>query len=83
MNRILKCGRFLILLFALFFTIVSGVTAQSEISGIVRSAADNQALLGVTVQVKGSTNSTATDSKGHYVLRNAYSSDSHLCWLCE
>jgi TonB-linked SusC/RagA family outer membrane protein len=78
MNRVLKCRRFLILLFASFFIVVSEAAAQSEVTGIVRSAADNQALLGVTVQVKGSSNSTATDAKGHYVLRNVSSSDSLL-----
>jgi TonB-linked SusC/RagA family outer membrane protein len=78
MNRVLKCRRFLVLLLASFFIVVSEAAAQSEVTGIVRSAADNQALLGVTVQVKGSTNSTATDAKGHYVLRNVSSSDSLL-----
>ncbi|MCW3108538.1 MAG: TonB-dependent receptor plug, partial [Segetibacter sp.] len=37
---------------------------------------DNQPMQGVTVQVKGATNSTATDAKGHYQLRNISSSDS-------
>ena len=78
MNRILKCGRFLILLFVLFFIAVSGVTAQADVAGTVRSSADNQALVGVTIQVKGSSNSTATDGKGHYLLKNVSSTDSLL-----
>ncbi len=61
--------------FIFFFALV--VTAQSQtVSGVVRSAPDNQPLSGVTVQIKGTSNSTATDPKGHYLLRNLSSSDS-------
>ncbi len=75
MNKVLKCGRFWVLTFVLFFMVVSSVKAQTDVSGTVRSSADNQALAGVTVQVKGTTNSTATDAKGHYLLKNVTSSD--------
>ncbi|MGI8635619.1 MAG: SusC/RagA family TonB-linked outer membrane protein, partial [Segetibacter sp.] len=55
------------------------LTAQSQtVSGVVRSAADNQPMPGATVQVKGTQNSTATDAKGHYVLNSISSSDSLL-----
>jgi TonB-linked SusC/RagA family outer membrane protein len=70
--------RFLTTIFLTFFTalIVSG---QSQtVSGIVRSAVDNQSLQGVTVQVKGKANTTATDAKGHYTIRNISSLDSLL-----
>ncbi len=59
------------------FFINSVVNAQSQtVAGIVRSATDNQPLPGVTVQIKGASNATATDSKGHYLLGNVSSSDS-------
>ncbi|MEO5648799.1 MAG: carboxypeptidase-like regulatory domain-containing protein [Ginsengibacter sp.] len=76
MNSILKCGRFFILLFVYFFIAPCSVTAQTDVSGVLRSAADNQVLVGVTVHVKASSNSTATDAKGHYLLKNVSSSDS-------
>jgi TonB-linked SusC/RagA family outer membrane protein len=76
-NPILKCTKFFILLLSCIFLIASVVTAQSQtVSGTVRSATDNQPLSGVTVQVKGTSNATATDAKGHYVLKNTSSSDS-------
>jgi TonB-linked SusC/RagA family outer membrane protein len=72
---IFKCKIFFILLFCFF--IASGATAQTKtISGTVRSVTDNQLLAAVTVQVKGSSNSTATDAQGHYLLKNVSSSDS-------
>lgn len=59
------------------FFITTFVHAQAQtVSGRVRSVADNQPLTGVTVQVKGTSNSTATDAKGNYVLANVLSSDS-------
>jgi TonB-linked SusC/RagA family outer membrane protein len=59
------------------FLFVSIVHAQIQtVSGVIRSTADNQPLSGVTVQVKGTSNRTATDSKGYYLLKNVSSSDS-------
>jgi TonB-linked SusC/RagA family outer membrane protein len=76
-TSILKCGQFLILVLIYFLSNVSDVTAQAQdISGVVRSATDGQLLTGVTVQVTGTSNSTATDAKGYYLLRNVSSSDS-------
>lgn len=46
------------------------------VSGVVRSSTDNQPLPGVTVQVKGTSNSTATDAKGQYIVKSISSSDS-------
>ena len=76
-NPIIKGKKFLKLLLTCIFFIALVVTAQSQVvSGIVRSDADNQPLSGVTVQVKGTADGTATDAKGHYVLKNVSSSDS-------
>ncbi len=76
---ILTCRKSFILLFSCFFLTASVVTAQTgEVSGAVRSATDDQPLSGVTIQVKGSSNTTATDAKGHYVLKNISSTDSLL-----
>ncbi len=59
------------------FFIASVIYAQSQvISGVVSSATDNQVLSGVSVQVKGNSNGTTTDAKGHYILRNISSTDS-------
>jgi TonB-linked SusC/RagA family outer membrane protein len=61
--------------FTLFFTLIS--TAQFKtVSGVVSSAADNQPLPGVTIQVKGTTNSIATDADGRFSLNNVSPSDS-------
>ena len=67
----------MILVLIYFLSDVPVVTAQTQdVSGVVRSATDGQFLVGVTVQVKGTSNSTATDAKGHYLLRNVSLSDS-------
>ncbi len=65
------------LLTFLFFLALSGARSQT-VSGIVRSASDNQPLAGVTVQVKGTQTSTASDARGTYLLRSITSSDSLL-----
>ncbi|MEJ7829879.1 MAG: SusC/RagA family TonB-linked outer membrane protein, partial [Segetibacter sp.] len=65
-----------IFLSCLFF-IASVINARSQtVSGVVRSAADNQPLSGVSVQAKGTANGTITDEKGHYILSNTSSVDS-------
>lgn len=65
------------LLNCIFFFCALIVNAQAQtVTGVVRSTADNQPLPGVTVQVKGTANATATDAKGSFVLRNVSSSDS-------
>jgi TonB-linked SusC/RagA family outer membrane protein len=76
-NLILKGKKFSKLLLSCILLLGSVITAQSQVvSGIVKSGSDNQPLRGVTVQIKGTSNSTATDSKGHYLLKNVSSSDS-------
>ena len=71
-----KCKIFFTLLFCLFI-IASAANAQTKtISGTVRSVTDNQLLAAVTIQVKGTSNSTATDAQGRYLLKNVSPSDS-------
>ncbi len=53
----------------------SVIEAQS-ITGTVRSQADNRALPGVTVEVKGSLNGTITGANGEYKLSNIKPGDS-------
>ncbi len=66
------------LMICMFF-LVSVVHAQVQsVSGVIRSATDNVPLSGVTVQVKGTLNRTATDTKGYYLVKNVSSSDSLL-----
>ncbi len=78
-NPILKGRKFSKLLLSCFLSITLVSAAQSQtVSGRVSSAPDNQPLPGVTVQVMGTGNATATDAKGHYVLTNTSLSDSLL-----
>jgi len=67
---------FKLLLISVVFISFNSTAQAQTVSGTVRSGTDNQPLTGVTVQVKGSTKATATDSKGHYVLRNISTPDS-------
>ena len=78
MNRtLLQICRYLPLILSCIFLTGLAVQAQSiSVSGNIRSAGDNQPLQGVTIQVKGSSNSTATDAKGYYLIRNVASTDS-------
>ncbi|MEJ7769701.1 MAG: TonB-dependent receptor plug domain-containing protein, partial [Chitinophagaceae bacterium] len=69
--------KLLTIVLSCMFLMAFGVDAQAQsVSGVVRSAADNQPLPGVTVQVKGTSNSTTTDAKGTYIIRNVSSADS-------
>ena len=78
-STLLRDHHFLPALLSCLIFITTIVNAQSQaVSGMVRSATDSKPLAGVTVQVKGASNSTATNEKGHYVLRNISSSDSLL-----
>lgn len=78
-RKILLNRRFLPTLFCCMFFIPLWVNAQSQtVSGVVRTAADNLPLAGVTVQVKGTSNTTATDPKGYYLLRDISPTNSLL-----
>ncbi len=75
-STLLSNRRLLPTFFSCLFFIAFVINAHSQrVSGLVRSAADNQPLSGVSVQVKGSSNGTTTDEKGHYML-NTSSGDS-------
>ncbi|HSU49892.1 MAG TPA: SusC/RagA family TonB-linked outer membrane protein, partial [Segetibacter sp.] len=74
-NRILLQG-FITCVFFILSSFLTQTAMAQTVSGVVRSAADNQPMTGATVQVKGTQNSTATDAKGHYVLNGTSSSDS-------
>ncbi len=57
------------ILFLVMMLSVSGaLLAQRSIEGTVRDAKTNETLIGVTVQLKGTSIGTITDIDGHYVL---------------
>lgn len=64
------------LLYSTIFVAFMSNAQSQTVTGVVKSATDNRLLAGVTVQVKGSSNSTATNENGRYVLKNTSSSDS-------
>ncbi len=53
----------------LMFSLV-GYAQNVSVKGNVKSSADNEALIGVTIQVKGTTTGTITDFNGDYSLGN-------------
>lgn len=55
-------------LIAMMLISLKPASAQIPVTGTVRDASDNRPLPGVSVQVKGSTVGTATDSDGNYSL---------------
>lgn len=78
-STLLRICKLLPMVLGCLLFVLPVVIAQTQaISGVVKSAADNQPMQGVTVQVKGTGNSTATDGKGYYILRNISSTDSLL-----
>src|SRR5665647_1563222 len=75
-KKLLQNRKFLSLLLACFLFVWSGTIEAQTVSGIVRSADDNQPLNGVTVQVKGNTRATTTDPAGNYKLTGVTSGSS-------
>src|SRR5690625_7722208 len=63
-------------LFLLLGTSTSFLQAQTEVTGTVTSAADNQPLLGATVQVQGAQRGTTTDFDGNYRIEGIQPTDS-------
>jgi TonB-linked SusC/RagA family outer membrane protein len=61
------------LLILMSFVLLTFSAMAQEITGTISSAADNSALPGVSVVVKGTTNGTSTDANGRYRI-NANSS---------
>jgi TonB-linked SusC/RagA family outer membrane protein len=49
--------------------VTAGAYAQSTVSGVVTSAADNEPLIGVTVQVVGTSTGVSTDIDGAYTIK--------------
>ena len=62
-------------LLILLFLLPLSILAQSTISGTVTDSKTNQAISGVNVKVKGSTNGTATDFDGKFRLSNVKKGD--------
>ena len=75
-KKLLQNRKFLSLLLACFLFVWSGTLEAQTVSGVVRSADDDQPLNGVTVQVKGSTRATTTDPAGNYKLTGVTSGSS-------
>jgi len=75
-KKLLQNRKFLSLLLACFLFVWSGTIEAQTVSGVVRTADDNQPLNGVTVQVKGSRNATTTDPAGNYKLTGVTSGSS-------
>jgi TonB-linked SusC/RagA family outer membrane protein len=67
--RYLKRACMLILLFAMLCTQVTYGQETGTVSGTVTAREDKITLPGITVMVKGTTQGTATDALGKYVLR--------------
>ena len=61
---------------ALLVLAINAIATGQAVQGTVSSALNQQALAGVTVQVKGTANGTATDGDGHYVLSGVEPADS-------
>lgn len=62
-----KKNLFLMLLFLSFCGILHA--QEIDVKGVVKSATDNEPLIGVSVKVKGTTHGTATDIDGQYTLK--------------
>lgn len=62
--------RKIFLLFSMLLVFTLTVHAQNRtVTGVVTGSDDNQPLIGVTVQVKGSTTATATDANGKFSIK--------------
>ncbi len=57
-----------LLLLAFFGLMASGVYAQRPVTGIVRDAADDSTMPGVTILIKGTTTGTTTDFNGNFTI---------------
>ena len=54
----------------IMFLSVPSALGQGKVSGNVQDAGTGEGLIGVSVQIEGTTRGTATDSEGNYVLLN-------------
>lgn len=64
-----------LLISCLFIGVSIGSLQAQTVSGIVRSANDNKPLMGVTINVNGTSQSTVSNEDGHYQLTGLKSSD--------
>lgn len=68
-DRLFLLGNFIRLLFLVSFILMTQSTwAQFVIQGTVKSATDNQGLIGATVMERGTRNGTTTDFEGKFQL---------------
>lgn len=68
-DRLFPLGNFIRLLFLVSFILMTQSTwAQFVIQGTVKSATDNQGLIGATVMERGTRNGTTTDFEGKFQL---------------
>lgn len=68
-DRLVPLGNFIRLLFLVSFILMTQSTwAQFVIQGTVKSATDNQGLIGATVMERGTRNGTTTDFEGKFQL---------------
>lgn len=63
---ITKIYRWFVLVLLIFFT--TWIGAQHALKGVVRAAENNEALIGATIEEKGTTNGTITDIDGNYEI---------------
>jgi TonB-dependent starch-binding outer membrane protein SusC len=62
------------LCFLVLLLVSSGIMAQNRITGKISNAADNQPIVGATVQEKGTNNATQTDNEGAFAITAANNS---------
>ena len=62
----------IIIFFLLIFNAFGTMEAQSIIKGIVKDAKTGEAVIGATVLIKGTTQGTATDWDGSFILKIFY-----------
>src|SRR5690242_3632380 len=60
--------------FLLLLLVSSSIFAQTRITGKVTNGADNQPIVGATVQEKGTTNATQTNNEGAFTITAANNS---------
>ncbi|MBK8153615.1 MAG: carboxypeptidase-like regulatory domain-containing protein [Saprospiraceae bacterium] len=66
MNRYILCH--LVIFIYFIFSCGIDLQAQSHLRGTLKDAITGEPLIGATVLVKGTTNGTATDYEGNFIL---------------
>lgn len=70
-TQIVKNAKHLFMTLLMMFAITTYAQAQQAITGTVTDAKDGTTLVGATVQVKGTTRGTITDTQGNYSIEVA------------